>query len=310
MRTLLLASLVTGMAVNAAAQSSRDASVATRTGHEVSVAAGHYTYNEPPPVGISIHGLRLGGEYTGTTLLSRQNHWFASANVRGNGGSARYDGSCRPWLIRPSGTSTNGYALGLGGTSPCSETGDADGYVEARGLVGKDVFVRSWGVSPQTGLGFRYLSNGTTGIIGFRTDAYLYVPLRLTARTRVAGRVMSLSAEYDVLLRGWQTTRQSKVGSGRIPATSDAPAFTIDGFTDLSFPQHRGWALRADATYQVSRRWSVQPSFIHWNVGASPVRSTTATFTVNDVRAQQQLGFLEPDNNTNEVFVSLGFHFQ
>jgi opacity protein-like surface antigen len=94
-----------------------------------------------------------------------------------------------------------------------------------------------------------------------------------------------------------------------IPATSTAPAFTIDGFTDLSFPQHRGWALRAGAKYQLSPRWSVEPSFIHWDVGASPVRELTATFTVNGIPARQQLGALEPDNVTNEVSVGLGFHF-
>ena len=106
-----------------------------------------------------------------------------------------------------------------------------------------------------------------------------------------------------------QTTRESELGGGLIPASATAPAFTIDGLTDLSFPQDRGWALRAGANYQLSRRWSIEPSFIHWDVGASPVRYMTATFTVNGITAQQQLGALEPDNVTDEVSVSVGFHF-
>ena len=111
------------------------------------------------------------------------------ANARINVGSA--SGWCLPWLIQPSATSTNGYALGLGSASTCSETGDADGYVEARGLVGKDLFHGKWAVSPETGLGLRYLSNGTTGTIGFRTDEYLYLPLGLTARTMAWRRTVS-----------------------------------------------------------------------------------------------------------------------
>ena len=35
----------------------------------------------------------------------------------------------------------------------------------------------------------------------------------------------------------------------------------------------------------------------------------TATFTVNDVTAQEQLGAYEPLNVTNEFGVRLGFHF-
>lgn len=309
MNTLVVAALVTLMAGSAAAQTPDEPGVAMRTGHDVSVTVGHYTYIEPGDLRISIHGARIGGEYTGIRSLNARRHWFASVNVRGNGGSLTYDGWCLPWLIRPSSTSANGYTLGLGSASTCSETGEADGYVEARGLVAKDLLSRKWGVSPETGLGVRYLSNATAGIVDFRTDAYLYLPLGLTARTRLSQRVISISAEYDVLLHGWQTTRESKFGSGDIPATPTAPAFTLNGLTDLSFPQDSGWALRARAKYQVSRRWSVEPSFIHWDVGASPVREMTATFTVNGISAQQQLGAFEPDNSTDEVNVSVGFHF-
>ena len=58
---------------------------------------------------------------------------------------------------------------------------------------------------------------------------------------------MSLTLEYDRLLHGWQTTRDSELGGGDVPATPTAPAFTIDGFTDISFSQSDGWALRASA---------------------------------------------------------------
>ena len=49
----------------------------------------------------------------------------------------------------PDSTSPNGYALDVGDASPCSESGDKDWYVEARGLVGKDFIGHTWGVSPR-----------------------------------------------------------------------------------------------------------------------------------------------------------------
>ena len=74
------------------------------------------------------------------------------------------------------------------------------------------------------------------GVAGYRTDDYLYLPVGVTARTRVASHnALSFNLEYDFLLHGWQTTRDSELGGGDVPATPTAPAFTIDGFSDISF---------------------------------------------------------------------------
>jgi hypothetical protein len=287
-----------------------DASLATAPGHEVNVGVGVYTYTEPGALSISIHGPKIGGGYVGTLSLSQSQHWFAQTDVRGTVGNVTYDGWCSPFLITPDSTSPNGYGLDVGDASPCSESGDRDWYVEARGLVGKDFIGHKWGVSPDTGLGVRHLSNGTTGVRGYRTDTYLYLPFGLTARTRVASQsALSVNLEYDRLLHGWQKTRDSELGGGDVPATPTAPAFTIEGFTDISFAQHGGWALRASAKYQVTRHWSVEPEYIYWNVSASPVNYETATFTVNNVTVQEQLGAYEPVNVTHEFVVKLGFHF-
>jgi hypothetical protein len=291
-------------------QTPSDGALATPTGQEVNVSVSHYTYVEPSALNISIHGPKFGGEYRGTLPLNRNRHWFAQADVRGTIGRAAYDGWCAPWLITPNSASPNGYALDLGGYSPCNETGDRDWYVEARGLVGKDLIGGKWGLSPFAGLGVRHLSNGTTGAPGFRTDNYLYPPLGVTARTTVASnRALSVTVEFDPLIRGWQQTRESKLGGGDVPATATAPAFTIEGLSDVSFAQHSGWALRASAQYPVTRALSIEPYYIHWRVGDSPVNDTTATFTVNGVTASEQLGFYEPFNTTNEFGVKVGFHF-
>jgi hypothetical protein len=287
-----------------------DASLATPTGHEMNVAVGAYKYVEPGDTSISIHGPKFGGGYTGTMSLNPSHHWFLQTDARGLWGNTTYDGWCSPFLITPDSRSPNGYALDIGDPSPCSESGDKDWYVEGRALVGKDFIGRTSGWSPEVGLGIRHLSNGTTGVAGYRTDDYLYLPVGITARTTVAShRALSFNLEYDYLLHGWQETRDSQLGGGVVPATPIAPAFTIEGFSDISFDQSSGWALRARGKYQMTRQWSVEPEYIHWNVSASNVNEETATFTVNGITVRQQLGAYEPLNSTNEFNVKLGFRF-
>jgi len=288
-----------------------DARLATPTGHEVALTIGGYDYVEPGALRISLHGAKIGAAYAGALSLDARRHWFVRTDVRASGGNVAYDGWCYPFLITPNAASPNGYELDVGDVSPCSDSGGRDWYLEARGLVGKDFIAHRWGVSPDIGLGVRHLSSGLNGLPGYRTDEYLYVPVGLTARTEVAShRALSVNLEYDRLLRGWQKTRDSELGGGDVPATPTAPAFTINGFTDISFAQHSGWALRASARYQVTSHFSLEPTFIHWSVGSSPVNTETVTFTVNDVTVQQQLGAYEPLNTTNEFFVKVGFRFR
>jgi hypothetical protein len=287
-----------------------DAGLATPTGQEVNATVGSYTYTEPGAQGISIHGVKVGGEYTATLSLSKQRHWFGQADVRGIVGNVNYTGWCSPFLITPNSASPNGYELDFGEASPCNETGDRDWYLESRVLAGKDLIGQDWAWSPYAGVGERHLSNGTTGAAGYRTDEYLYLPVGVTARTRVASRsTLSVNLEFDRLLHGWQKTRGSALGGGDVPATTSAPPFTIDGFTDVSFSQTGGWALRASAKYQVTRHWSLEPYYVHWNVSASPTNDQTVTFTVNQATASERIGFYEPLNTTNEFGVKWGFHF-
>jgi hypothetical protein len=282
----------------------------TPTGHELKASVTGYNYIEPGALRISIHGPKFGGEYTGTLSLDKSRHWFAQANVRGILGNVTYTGWCSPFLIRPNSASPNGYELAEGDASPCSENGDKDWYLEARALVGKDLIGRRWGWSPYSGLGLRHLSNGSTGNAGYRTDDYLFLPVGITARTNIAShRTLAFNLEYDRLIHGWQKTRDSELGSGDVPATTTAPAFTIDGFTDISFSQHGGWALRASTKYPVTQHWSVEPYYVHWSVNASPVNYETTTFTVNQITAHEQRGFYEPVNVTHEFGVKFGFHF-
>jgi hypothetical protein len=287
-----------------------EAGLATPTGHELSAGVSSYTYREPGDTAISIHAPKFVAEYTGTLSLNKRRHYFAQAQVRGTVGNVTYNGWCSPFFIAPNGASPNGYELDIGDPSPCDESGDKDWYVEGRALAGKDLIRQRWAWSPYSGVGYRHLSNGTTGSPGYRTDDYLYVPLGITARTSVASRgALSINLEFDRLIHGWQQTRDSYLGGGDVPATPTAPAFSIDSFTDISFSQSGGWALRASAKYPVTRHWSVEPYYVRWDVSSSPVNYETVAFTVNNVTAHEQLGAYEPHNTTDEFGVRLGFHF-
>jgi hypothetical protein len=286
------------------------AGLATPTGHDVSGGLASYTYSEPGTTSISIHGTKFTTDYAGTFSINKQQHWFGQAEVRGTLGSVTYDGWCSPFIITPDGTSPNGYALDVGDPSSCTESGDKDWYVEARGLTGKDFIGQGWSWSPYTGLGLRHLSNGTTGVSGYRTDDYLYLPVGVTTRTNAASHgALSLNVEFDALLHGWQTTRDSQLGGGDVPPTPTAPAFTVNGFSDISFSQSGGWALRASGRIPVSARLAVEPYYVRWQVDASPVNYETATFTVNNITAQEQMGAYEPHNITSEFGVRLHLHF-
>ena len=135
-------------------------------------------------------------------------------------------------------------------------------------------------------------------------------PVGLSTRTKSASsNALSFSLEYDVLIHGSQHTHDSELGGGEVPPTATAPAFTVDGFTDISYSQPRGWALRASAKYQVTRHWSLEPYYVQWNISASPVSYETATFTVNRVTAREPFGAYEPLNVTHEFGVKWGLHF-
>ena len=312
-KSLALSSVIALIASAAYAQTPAAASPgpATRLGHELNVSVQHYNYTEPlgEQTDVKMTAPKVGAEYTRTFALSQRRLWFAQLNLRGTGFITNYNGSCRPWQIEPFSASPNGYRLTLGSASPCSESSDPDFFVEGRALTGKDILSGAWGISPFTGVGFRHLSNGTTGNFNFRTDEYLYIPLGIVLRGAAAEHGVAFTFEYDHLLRGWQKTRESLLQGGTVPATSTTPAFSIGDFKDLSFEQHHGWAFRASAAYQLNRAWSIEPYYTRWRVGDSPVSDGSVAYTVNGITARQTLSYYEPLNFTNEFGVKIGLHF-
>ena len=228
----------------------------------------------------------------------------------GHLGNAAYDGWCSPFLITPSGASPNGYELDVGNASPCSETGDKDWYLEARALAGKDLIGQRWAWSPYTGLGLRHLSNGTSGIPGYRTDDYLYLPVGMTARTQ---RGFAWGAELQPGIRSPdpRLAKDARFGFGWRRCSSDDDGACVHGRWLYGYLVLSVWRMGTACKCEISGDQALVAGAVHvrWNVSSSPVNYETATFTVNNVTAREQLGAYEPFNVTNEFGVRLGFHF-
>ena len=118
-----------------------------------------------------------------------------------------------------------------------------------------------WGWSPDIGLGIRHLSNGTTGVAGYRTDDYLYLPVGITARTSVASHnALSFNLEYDPCCMAGKRPATRNWAVGMFQRHRQRPRSRSMDFPISRSLSTRGWALRASAKYPVTRHWSVEPS--------------------------------------------------
>lgn len=294
----------------------------TEPGNEISLSLGQYTYFELRGTGdriMDLTGAKVGIEYTRNVSLSENQNWFATINLRGSLGKVRYS-TPQTFFIDtvPDTSSPSGYILVSKPGPPFSEGGIEDWYIEGRALVGKDFAGRTVGFSPYAGIGFRHLSNGkgpysALNTSGSRTDAYLYVPLGATLRTNSFLERWFKSAEFniegDVLIRGWQTTRYSRIPPFSVPSTATAPAFAFLGTNDLNFRQRLGYGLRASAKLHLERHWSLEPYFSHWGIAQSIPDVATFRYTVNGQPEQYSVVYTEPRNHTNEFGLKVGFHF-
>lgn len=165
--------------------------------------------------------------------------------------------------------SSNDYLSGSG-----TQHNIPDYLFDTRLLLGKDLFATSplfpgmlVGISPYIGIGYRNLLNdwgGTTSseAKGYQRDSqYLYLPVGLTHRFAVTGNArVSLNAEYDQLIEGWQTTNLSDV----------SPAYP-----NITSNQHGGYGLRGSVMYEQAA-WAIGPFFNYWNINQSDMNTFRA----------------------------------
>jgi hypothetical protein len=176
-----------------------------------------------------------------------------------------------------------------------SDDGKANGIddyiLESRIWLGRDFnLLRSTDITPYVGIGYRYLFDNFGKVDGGydRLSQYVYVPVGFELTTQIPGWQFSFKPEYDIFVKGWQTSYLSKE----------------EGFPDITNPQKKGYGLRAsldilkkcnDVNYVVS------PYIRFWHIKDSEIR--TANGGLYSVEGQ------EPENKSTEIGVKFGVQF-
>ncbi|MBF0619041.1 MAG: hypothetical protein HQL19_02610 [Candidatus Omnitrophica bacterium] len=178
-----------------------------------------------------------------------------------------------------------------------------DMTVEARGIMGKEMFVKNIMFMPYTGVGYRFLRNdtskksgsyvlgGTTYIVsGYRRiSQYYYLPLGLEVRKAfLQSWTLGGNLEYDYLLKGAQASYT--------PHSANA---------SVSNSQRHGQGYRASVKLEKDFTHvgiSVEPFVRYWQLQKSD-------FACSDYVTGGCFGMIEPANVTQEVGVKMGVIF-
>lgn len=234
-----------------------------RITHEAGLTLSDYKYSES---GMSLTATKIGVEYALTFLL--RDGWFVRGSLRGAAGDADYRGT--------------GNMNGL-----------ADLYYENRWGLGKHFVVGRHTLSPDIGLGYRYLFNDLrgvtdTGAVGYRRESQ-YLTARAGLRYNFLlpnGGAIESSVEHDRLIIGRQDSHLSDL-EGRGPWTS---------VPDVVNYQYRGEGWRFSATYRRGN-WSVG-SYLHlWRIKDSDKEHIRVEMTTGP----ENWTVCEPANNTREI---------
>lgn len=240
----------------------------TVTSLELGGQASFYHYHEKD-LGVKLQGPQGGVQVVATGAIGSQ--WFVRGDGKFTAGSLDYKGS--------------------------GENDDNPNYTaEARLTIGRDFLTRNFGISPYVGIGYRFLHSDdrgitTTGYYGYQRDShYLFLPIGVQPRVQFPnGDRLTLTAEYDPLLQGWQYSYLSDI---------------YYGFPDLSNKQKAGYGLRGDLMYQRDK-WSFGPYVNYWNIN----QSDYACGSNHDATTIYTFCGVEPHNHTVEYGLQFRYRF-
>ncbi|MDD2324899.1 MAG: autotransporter domain-containing protein [Alphaproteobacteria bacterium] len=234
----------------------------TPTSVEAGLQGSAYHYEETS-LGVLTEGEEVGVNVVGQAAFG--DGWFVRGDARLSFGQVDYKGS---------GTSED----------------EPNHIAEVRATIGRDLIWNSFALSPYIGIGYRYLNNDgrgdtSTGAWGYvRRSQYLFAPIGLQPRMMFPnGDILSVTAEFDPLLRGWQ----------------DSLLSTTPGYPDLHNPQKGGYGVHGDVMYKTGN-WSFGPFLNYWNINQSEIACAAGTYYYG-------CGY-EPHNHTVEA--GLQFRYQ
>jgi len=251
------ASLKTSLALAAAlaclSVAAQIPSLATSSENTFGISASNYKYDEPGY--MTLKATKLGLDLSSTYAPGAKwphnasDAWFYKAQLSYASGKADY-------------------------TSPISGNlnNTPHWYYEARALMGKDIDMGSYVLSPFAGLGYRHLFNNLTYD---RVSNYTTLPVGFTHKISLADQSqLHTTFEYMHLLSGEQRV---KLGN---------QTYNLD--------QRSGYGIRLDMTRRYST-WSMGPTLTYWHLGQSEVGYPTPLY--------------EPKNNTLELGLKGAYRF-
>jgi len=189
-----------------------------------------------------------------------------------------------------------------------SEAGIPYWAIEFRGLAGYDIPVMAESrVTPFLGLGYRYLYDDggagitTTGHWGYdRESHYIYLPVGVETQFNIKnGWSIGFTAEYDFFIDGQQISHLEDGGTGYDTVEND---------------QNDGYGLRG--SFRIMKEtekldFFIEPFVRYWNIDDSDVVALKINGAVIPIPGSPGyvVGGLEPENNTTEYGVKMGFRY-
>jgi hypothetical protein len=230
-----------------------------------------YKYTESA---MSLTATKIGVEY-GLTFLLRDG-WFVRGALRGATGDADYRGTG-------------------------NMNGVPDRYFENRWGFGRSFVIGAHTLTPDVGLGYRYLYNDLrgvtdTGAVGYRRESR-YLTARIGCGHSIAlsnGARLESSIEHDRLILGRQDTRLSDI-EGRGPWVN---------VPDVVNYQYEGEGWRLAAMYRKGD-WAVGTYLHLWRITDSERERIDVTTRTGNERWT----VWEPTNNTREIGVKVTYRF-
>jgi hypothetical protein len=228
-------------------------------------------YEEPDPPSIEEKGMMYGivGSYTYRNKLM-----------------AKLEGKFAYGLVDYNGSTWDGTPLTISGIS--------DYMLELRCLLGYDFVVKNITITPDFGVGYRYLQDNSQDKSpdGYQRESnYIYIPIGVGAVANL-GKGWSLGAnvEYDLFVWGKQTSYLSNNDSG---------------YNDIDNEQVKGYGVRGSISIAKKSEkigFIIEPYIRYWNIKESDYADLYYTGTY------WGYGY-EPNNDSTEIGCKLAVTF-
>jgi hypothetical protein len=205
------------------------------------------------------------------------------------------------------------------------ETGTRDGLnfylFELRGLMAYEMpVIPSGTITPFFGVGFRYLKDDSGGKVSStnnwfydRESRYFYLPIGFAATRQLKNRwSIGLTCEYDIFLTGKQKSHLEN-GGATVLSASDGQLYVLD---TLENDQEEGYGLRG--ALKIMKRhdkWDFvfEPFVRYWELKDSQLAQWTSNsgsiLWYSDPARKYPVYGYEPENNTTEYGVRVGFYY-